>query len=105
MASPHNRTVTKTASKIASTLNSLDSEVQYKTEKNSHHKKSIALNNCIFIKHLKHWLCMSSFHFKKTLNALNMKIQIHKIHKLGVKTLFALVIIPTLAKGLISKLQ
>lgn len=34
-----------------------------------------------------------------------MKIQIHKIHKLGVKTLFALVIIPTLAKGLISKLQ
>lgn len=48
---------------------------------------------------------MSSFHFKKTLNALNMKIQIHKIHKLGVKTLFALVIIPTLAKGLISKLQ
>lgn len=48
---------------------------------------------------------MSSFHFKETLNVLNMKIQIHKIHRLGVKTLFASVIIPTLAKGHISKLQ
>lgn len=41
MASPHNRTVTKTASKIASTLNSLDSEVQYKTEKIVTTKKAL----------------------------------------------------------------
>lgn len=33
MASPHNRTVTKTASKIASTLNGLDTEAHIKQKK------------------------------------------------------------------------